>query len=74
MAISSSEHATLGKHVHDRRDENPPVVLLVAVVKYAVLQPRLLVLVQSGHVPVSPLQLPCCRPDLEDEESKDAGE
>lgn len=53
MAISSCQRATLGKHVDDGGDENPPVVLLVAVVEEAVFQPRLLVFIKPRNVSFS---------------------
>ena len=68
MAVSGCEYTTLREHVDDRRNEDPPVVLPVAVIENTVFQPHLLVLIEPRYVSFGPLQLTRCVPYLEHEE------
>ena len=74
MPVAGGQNATLCKHVDDGRHEKPPVASLVRVIEEAVLDPSLLVLVQSRGVPFGPFVLAGDDPDTYGEEGEDGSE
>ena len=74
MSIASRNDTTSGKHVCDRRNEQPPVTPLVGVVEETILAPRFLVFVKNRIVSLYLFELMSFIPDLVGKAKKDGGE
>lgn len=72
VLIADGHDDTLGEHVEDNGDEHPPEGLLVRVVEQLVLDPQILVLIESADIAVGRLELLGSRDDLVREEHQHA--
>lgn len=74
VTVSCCENTAFGKHVDDGWKEQPPGILLVAIVEDTVFQPVFLVFIKSGDVTFHLLQLVGRRPNFEGEECEHSRE
>lgn len=74
VSICSCQNTSLCEHVDNGWDEQPPEVLLVAIVEQAVFEPEILLVVESGCISFHCLETSRCLPDLECEEGENTSE